>query len=232
MQRRTFIARSSLALLVLAATRQAQALALSDLTNKDASAGIKAALQKGAEVAVSLLGQPDGFLANPKVKIPLPGYMETAASVLRMTGQGKKLDELVTTMNRAAEAAVPMGKDLLVGAVKSMSVEDAKKILSGGDNAITTFFADKTRAPLSDKFLPVVSQATQKVQLAQAYDRVAGKLAAAGVVKGDETNIERYVTGKTLDGLYTIIGEEERKIRQDPVGTGSAILKKVFSARS
>jgi hypothetical protein len=232
MQRRTFIAQSGLALLVLAATRQAQALSLSDLSNKDASAGIKAALQKGAEAAVSLLGQPDGFLGNPKVKIPLPGYLDKAASMLKMTGQGKKIDELVTTMNRAAEAAVPMGKDLLVGAVKSMSVDDAKKILSGGDNAVTTFFADKTRVPLGEKFLPIVTEATNKVHLAQAYDRVAGKIAATGLVKGDETNIERYVTGKTLDGLYTLIGEEEKKIRQDPVGTGSAILKKVFGAKA
>jgi hypothetical protein len=230
MQRRTFIAQSSLALLVLAATRQAQALSISDLTNKDASAGIKAALEKGALAAVSMLGQTDGFLGNPKVKIELPGYLEQAAGLLKMTGQGKKVDELVTTMNRAAETAVPMGKDLLVGAVKSMSVDDAKQILSGGDNAVTTFFADKTRVPLGEKFLPVVTKATEKVNLAKVYNRVAGKVAASGLLKGDESSIERYVTGKTLDGLYTLIGEEEKKIRQDPVGTGSAILKKVFGA--
>ena len=230
MQRRTFIAQSSLALLVLAVTRQAQALSLADLTDKDASAGIKAALEKGALAAVSALGKTDGFLGNPKVKIPLPGKLEQAADMLRLTGQGKKVDELVTSMNRAAEAAVPMGKDLLVGAVKSMTVEDAKKIIGGGDNAVTTFFADKTRAPLGEKFLPVVTTATQKVNLAKAYNRVAGKLAVAGVVDNQNASIESYVTGKTLDGLYTLIGDEERKIRQDPVGTGSAILKKVFGA--
>lgn len=230
MQRRHFIAHSSIALMILAATRQAQALTLSDLTDKDANAGIKAALEKGALAAVGLLGRPDGFLGNPQVKIPLPGNLEKAADLLRMTGQGQKVDELVTTMNRAAETAVPMGKNLLVGAVKSMTVEDAKKILGGGDNAVTTFFADKTRVPLGEKFLPVVTQATQKVNLAKSYNRVAGKLAMAGVIDGQTATIESYVTGKTLDGLYTIIGEEERKIRQDPVGTGSAILKKVFGA--
>lgn len=230
MQRRQFIAQSSLACLILAATRQAQALSLSDLSERDASAGIKAALEKGALAAVSTLGQTDGFLGNPKVRIPLPGNLERAADLLRMTGQGKKVDELVTTMNRAAEMAVPMGKSLLVGAVKSMTVEDAKKILSGGDNAVTTFFADKTRAPLGQQFLPVVTQATQKVNLAKSYNRVAGKLAEVGVIDGKDATIEGYVTGKTLDGLYTIIGDEERKIRQDPVGTGSAILKKVFGA--
>lgn len=230
MQRRSFITQSTLALFVLAATRQAHALTLADLTEKDVSSGIKAALEKGALAAVGMLGQTDGFLGNPKVKIPLPGNLEKAADLLRMTGQGKKVDELVTTMNRAAEAAVPMGKDLLVGAVKSMTVEDAKKIIGGGDNAVTTFFADKTRAPLGDKFLPVVTKATQKVNLAKSYNRVAGKLAMAGVVDNQVASIETYVTGKTLDGLYTLIGEEERKIRQDPVGTGSAILKKVFGA--
>ncbi|WP_294636400.1 DUF4197 domain-containing protein [uncultured Aquabacterium sp.] len=230
MSRRLFLAQSSVALLVLAATRQALALSLADLSNQDASAGVKAALEKGALAAVGLLGRSGGFLDNPKVRIPLPGYLEDAARLLKMTGQGKRVDELVTSMNRAAEAAVPPGQDLLVGAVKSMSVSDAKKILTGGDNAVTTFFADKTRAPLGEKFLPVVTQTTEQVGATKAYDRIASKASAAGLVKPEEASVARYVTGKTLDGLYTIIGEEERKIRQDPVGTGSALLQKVFGA--
>jgi hypothetical protein len=111
-----------------------------------------------------------------------------------------------------------------------MSVTDAKNILSGGDNSVTQFFAEKTRVPLGEKFLPVVTQATEKVGLADKYNRVAGKIANFGLLKKEDSNIQQYVTGKSLDGLYTIIGEEERKIRQDPVGTGSAILKKVFGA--
>ncbi len=218
------------ALLVLAARQQAWALSLADLSDKDASSGLRTALEKGALAAVALLGQPGGFLDNPRVRIPLPGYLEDAASLLRKFGQGQRVDELVTSMNRAAEAAVPMGKDLLVGAVKSMSVSDAKKILTGGDNSVTQFFAEKTRAPLGEKFLPVVTKATEKVGLAEKYNRVAGKAAGLGLVKKEDANIQRYVTGKSLDGLYTIIGEEERKIRQDPVGTGSAILQKVFGA--
>lgn len=218
------------ALLVLAARQQAWALSLADLSDKDASSGLRTALEKGALAAVALLGQPGGFLDNPKVRIPLPGYLDDAASLLRKFGQGQRVDELVTSMNRAAEAAVPMGKDLLVGAVKSMSVSDAKKILTGGDNSVTQFFAEKTRAPLGEKFLPVVTKATEKVGLAEKYNRVAGKAAGLGLVKKEDANIQRYVTGKSLDGLYTIIGEEERKIRQDPVGTGSAILQKVFGA--
>lgn len=221
---------SAVALLVMATHEQARALSLADLTDKDASQGMKTALEKGALAAVALLGRTDGFLGNPKVRIPLPGFLQDAAGLLKMTGQGKRVDELETSMNRAAEAAVPMGKDLLVGAVKSMSVTDAKKILGGGDNSVTQFFAEKTRLPLGDKFLPVVTKATAQVGLAEKYNRVAGKIASFGLLKKEEANIEQYVTGKTLDGLYTMIAEEERKIRQDPVGTGSAILKKVFGA--
>lgn len=230
MQRRQFTQSTSafMGLLVLAVHEHARALSLSDLTNQDASQGIKVALEKGALAAVALLGKTDGFLGNPKVRIPLPGFLEDASKLLKLTGQGKRVDELVTSMNRAAEAAVPMGKDLLVGAVKSMSVTDAKNILSGGENSVTQFFAEKTRSPLGEKFLPIVTKATEKVGLANQYNRVAGKAAGVGLVKSEDANIQRYVTGKSLDGLYTIIGEEERKIRQDPVGTGSAILKKVF----
>jgi hypothetical protein len=232
MQRRQFTQSTTamIGLLVLAAHQQARALSLGDLTEGDASTGIKVALEKGALAAVALLGKTDGFLGNPKVRIPLPGFLEDASKLLKLTGQGKRVDELVTSMNRAAEAAVPMGKDLLVGAVKSMSVSDAKNILSGGDNSVTQFFAEKTRTPLGEKFLPIVTKATEKVGLAKQYNKVAGKAAGIGLVKSEDANIQRYVTGKSLDGLYTIIGEEERKIRQDPVGTGSAILKKVFGA--
>lgn len=228
MQRRT--ATISLGLLVLAAHRHAWALSLSSLSDKDATAGLKAALQQGAQAAVALLGKEGGFLDNDKVRIPLPGYLEDAGQLLRRLGQGQRVDELVTGMNRAAEQAVPMGKDLLVNAVKTMSVTDAKNILSGGEHSVTDFFATKTREPLGTRFLPVVTKATEKVDLARKYNKVADKASRFGLIKADDANIERYVTGKTLDGLYTIIGEEERKIRQDPVGTGSAILKKVFGA--
>lgn len=232
MQRRQFTQSTTamIGLLVLAVHQQARALSLGDLTEGDASKGIKVALEKGALAAVALLGKTDGFLGNPKVRIPLPGFLEDASKLLKLTGQGKRVDELVTSMNRAAEAAVPMGRDVLVGAVKAMSVTDAKNILGGGDNSVTQFFAEKTRLPLGDKFLPIVTKATEKVGLANQYNKVAGKVAGLGLVKSEDANIQRYVTGKSLDGLYTIIGEEERKIRQDPVGTGSAILKKVFGA--
>ena len=214
--------------LLLAAWQQAHALSLADLSSADASGGVKAALTKGAESAVALLGRPGGFLDNPQVRIPLPGHLEDAAKLLRKFGQGKRIDELVTTINRAAEAAVPMGKDLLVNAVQNMTVTDAKNILTGGDTSVTAFFAEKTRAPLGERFLPVVTQATEKVGLTQQYNSFAGKAAGFGLIRKEDANLSQYVTGKTLDGLYFMIGEEEKKIRQDPVGTGSALLKKVF----
>jgi hypothetical protein len=160
----------------------------------------------------------------------LPGYLEDASKLLRACGQGGRIDELVIAMNRAAEAAVPMAKDLLVSAVRSMNVTDAKKILVGGDTSVTSFFTEKTRTPLSVKFLPVVTKATAKVGLAEKYNQVAGRVADLGLVKKEDANIQQYVTGKSLDGLYFMIGEEEKKIRKDPVGTGSAVLKKVFGA--
>ena len=232
MQRRKFnhAGAGLLGLLVLATYRQAHALSLGNLTQAEAGNGLKTALERGALMAVSLLGRPDGFLGNPKVRIGLPGYLEDASKLLKNFGQGKRIDELVTALNRAAESAVPMAKDLLVGAVRSMNVNDAKNILTGGDTSVTTFFADKTRMPLAIKFLPAVNQATEKVGLANKYNDFAGRAASFGLVKKEDANIGQYVTGRTLDGLYMIIGEEEKKIRRDPVGSGSAILQKVFGA--
>ncbi len=203
-------------------------LSAAEVSEADAASGLRAALERGASAAVSLLGREDGFLGNPKVRIPLPKFLEDGAKLLKFTGQHKRVDELVTAMNRAAEAAVPEAKGLLLAAVKSMSVGDARRIVGGGDDSVTRFFADKTRAPLGERFLPIVTRETQRVDLAARFNAVAGKAANMGLVKGDDANIERYVTRKALDGLYLIIGEEERKIRQDPIGTGSAILAKVF----
>jgi hypothetical protein len=158
----------------------------------------------------------------------LPGVLADAARLLKATGQQKKVDELITAMNRAAEAAVPQARTLLVNTAKAISVQDAIKIVKGGQTSVTDFFATKTRTPLGEQFLPIVTKATEKVALADKFNAVAGKAAKMGLLKGDDANIQRYVTGKALDGLYLMIGEEERNIRRDPVGTGSAILRKVF----
>ena len=182
----------------------------------------------GATAAVNLLGKPDGFLANPKVHIPLPGFLKDAAKFMKALGQGKQLEELEVTINRAAEAAVPLARQLLIDAVKGISVADAKKILTGGETSVTTFFEGKTRTPLTGQFLPVVSKVVDRLSLARRYNDLAGKAAGMGLLKGEQANVQQYVTGRALDGLFLMIGEEEKKIRADPVKTGSAILKKVF----
>ena len=230
MDRRTFTQHTALGCAAAVSPLWAQAFSLSDLSNKDAAAGLKLALDKGAAAAVALLGAKDGFLGNDKVRIPLPGYLNEAAGLLRTFGQGQQVDELLTAMNRGAEAAVPRAKALLTRAVQTMTVEDAKGILAGGNTAVTEFFAGKTRAPLGAEFLPIVTQATNKLGLAEKYNQLAGKGAELGLVKKEDANIQQYVTVKALDALYLIIGEEEKKIRQNPVGYGSALLTKVFGA--
>ena len=206
------------------------AVGLADLTNQDAARGIKGALTDGAASAIGKLGVPGGFFNNPKVKIPLPPALDEISKGLRMLGRGKDADELVATMNQAAEQAVPQSKELLMNAVKTMSVEDAKKILTGGEDSVTQFFRAKTAAPLAVKFLPIVKQATDKVGLAQKYDQFASQGSKLGLIKGDAANIEQYVTDKALNGLYLMIGEEEHAIRQNPAAAGSAIVSKVFGA--
>ena len=200
------------------------------LSERDAVSGVRAALDRAAVAAVGVLGRTDGFLGNPKVRIPLPGFLDSAQSLFKVAGQQRRLDDLVTAMNRAAEAAVPQARLLLVNAVKSMSVEDAVKIVQGGGDSATRFFSAKTREPLTQRFLPIVARATQKVDLADRYNAVAAKASSFGLVKGRQASVEQYVTDKALDGLFLVIGEEERRIRQDPVGTGSALLRKVFGS--
>jgi len=230
MQRRNFTSAlfSSAALTLWAGGISAARAAA--VTETEAASGIRAALERGASAAVQLLGRTDGFLGNPKVRIPLPGFLNDASKLLKLTGQQHRVDELITAMNRAAEAAVPEARTLLVNAVRSMSVEDARRILTGGDDSATRFFAEKTRTPLTARFLPIVTKATDRVGLADKYNALAGKAAGVGLLSAKDANLQQYVTGKALDGLYLTIGEEERKIRSDPVGTGSAILKKVFGS--
>lgn len=228
MKRREFTAAGSIPLAMALVSGLGWRPAQAALSESDAASGVRAALERGALAAVALLGQPDGFLGNPRVRIPLPGFLNDAARLLRATGQGHQVDELVTAMNRAAELAVPMAKPLLVGAVKSISVEDALKVVRGGPTSVTDFFAAKTRAPLGEQFLPIVTRATEKVSLAARYNAVAGKAAGLGLLKGEDANVQKYVTRRALDGLFLMIGEEEKKIRADPLKSGSAILRKVF----
>lgn len=198
------------------------------LANQEAMSGLRAVLERGVGQAIQQLGRPDGFLSNPKVRIPLPGFLSDVGNLLRGVGQGKRVDELVTAMNRAAEAAVPMARDLLSQAIRGLTVEDAATILRGGDTSVTDFFSTRTRETLSVQFLPVVTRATEKVQLADRYQQVASKAAAMGLMRKEDADLNRYVTTRSLDGLYFWIGEEEKKIRNDPLAAGNAVLRKVF----
>jgi hypothetical protein len=223
--------RSFLTLFVgLLLATSAHALGLADISGKDAGGGLKEALTQGAGKAVEMLGKQDGFLGNPKVKIPLPESARKIEGMMRGLGMGKQADELVTAMNRAAEAAVPQAKVLLVNSIKQMSVEDAKGILSGGQDSATQYFRRTTSGPLTEKFKPVVRNAMARVKLAEKYDQFAGKAAKFGLVREEDTHLENYVTQKTLDGLYLMIADEEKAIRNDPAGAAGSLAKKVFGA--
>jgi hypothetical protein len=203
---------------------------LDSISPQERTTGLKTALTQAAQVAVARLGKADGFLANPEVRIPLPGKLEKAQKTLKMLGLNKQTDELVTAMNRAAEAAVPEAKTLLVDAIKGMSVTDAVGILTGGPDAATQYFRRTTSAKLTERFLPIVGKATKQVQLAQRYDEVAGRLTKLGLVDQKDANLDSYVTQKALDGLFFTMAKEEAAIRKDPLGQSSSILKKVFGA--
>ncbi len=197
---------------------------------KDSVSGLKAALDQGAARAVAQLGAADGFLGNPKVKIPLPPALKKADKALRMVGMGGQADELVVAMNRAAELAVPEAKVLLVDAVKQMSLDDARQILTGGDDAATQYFRRVSYDKLQQRFLPIVKQKTDHAQLAKQYNELAGQAAQVGLVDAKDANVESYVTRKALDGLFFMIAEEERAIRKNPMGQSSKILQNVFGA--
>jgi len=227
-RRRLNLGGSTLALLAVV---QARAAGLLDqLTERDAAAGVRAALERGAGIAVDLLGKADGFWGNDKVRIPLPEWLHKGESAMRMFGFGKDLDDLHVGINRAAEQAVSAARPLLVNAVRGMSVQDAKAILTGGDDSVTRFFESHTRSGLQERFQPIVAGVTQKIGIARRYDRLVDRVGSLGLVQASDAKIEPYATSKALDGLFVVIGDEEKKIRSDPIGTGSAILKKVFGA--
>jgi uncharacterized protein DUF4197 len=203
---------------------------LESISNADASGGLKQALTDGSAAAVAKLGAENGYFGNPKVRIPLPPSLQKIEGAMRLMGMKKQADDLVLSMNRAAEAAAPEAKALLVESVKKMSVQDAKGILTGGDTAATEYFRRTTESQLTQRYLPIVKKATDRVGLAQQYNSLAGQGAALGLIKEDQATIERYVTKKALDGLYLMIAEQEKAFRQNPVGATSDIVKKVFGA--
>ena len=203
---------------------------LEGITSREAASGLKVALEKGSVAAVAALGRTDGFFANSQVRIALPESMQRAEKLMRRFGMGRQADELILTMNRAAEAAVPEAKQLFIDAVRRMTVQDAKGILQGGETAGTEYFRRATEAQLRKRFLPIVEQATAKVGLARQYENYADKGVAFGVVKKEDADLDAYVTQKALDGLFLMVAQEEKNIRKDPIGAGTGIIRKVFGA--
>lgn len=213
--------------LVIAAPAWAQ---LESITNREAINALKGALDRGARAAVAQLGRENGFLGDARVRIPLPEGLRRAEKNMRRFGMAKYADELIVTLNRAAEAAVPEAQPLFVDALRQMSVQDAKGILTGGDTAGTAYFRRVTGGELGRRFLPIVRRATARVGLAQKYNQYAAHGVRVGLVDAEDANLDDYVTRMALDGLFFMVAEEEKKIRRDPVGTASSLLRKVFGA--
>lgn len=218
------------ALFVALTANLVQAAGLDAISSGDAASGVREALAKGADYAVSSLGQQNGFLGNKKVKIPLPSPLDKAESALRMFGMGKQADQLVETMNHAAENAVAEARPILSDSIRKMTVQDAKGILTGGDDSVTQYFRRSSSEQLLARFMPIVKASTAKLKLAEQYNKFAGKAASAGLVDQKDADIDSYVANKAMDGLFLMIAEEEKKLRSNPLGAGSDLLKKVFGA--
>ena len=204
------------------------------LDNSTIVKGLKEALATGTERAVKEVAKPDGYFGNELIKILLPGKIQQAASILGEFGYQQQVDELVLSMNRAAEKAAPIAAGFFGDAIRQMSVEDAKGILNGGDTAATAFFEKKTRLQLTDAFKPTVSKKMEQLGTVRAYKDMIGKykavplLALAGAPSLD---LDDYVTAKALDGLFKMVGEEEKKIRTNPAAQTTDLLRKVFGNR-
>jgi len=203
---------------------------ISSLSDKEVGSGLKEALVQGVGKAVGRLSAADGYLGDPKVKIPLPPSMEKAAKMLRNVGMGKYADRLVTTMNRAAESAVAEAKPILLDGVKKMTLDDARGILAGPEDSATQYFRKTCGESIVQKFLPKVKEATAKVKLAEDYNRFAAPAAQLGLIEARDADLDQYVTRKAVDGLFLVIAEQEKAIRADPVGQASRLLRKVFGS--
>jgi hypothetical protein len=208
----------------------AGASGLEAITSSEAASGLKAALSQSVEKAVAQLGATGGFLNNPKVSIPLPPAFEKADKALRMVGMGGDADALKQTMNHAAEQAMTTATPVLRKALRNMTLSDAKGILTGGDDAATSYFRRASSDELKTTFKPIVARATSRVKLATLYDQYAGKVAALGLMSSTDANMDDYVTAKALDGLFVVMADEERAIRKNPLGQASSLIKKVFGS--
>ncbi len=200
------------------------------LSNDKIIAGLKEALQISTGKAVALTGKPDGFLKNEAIKILLPPKLETVGKGMRMLGMGAKVDELEVSMNRAAEQATPQAKQIFIAALKKMSFDDARKILTGGDTAATEYFKRTSSEDLTVAFSPIVHRSMERVGVVEQYNRVLASAPGGSALTG-QFDLNKYVVGKTLDGLFLMLGEEEKKIRKDPAAQTTSLLKEVFGRK-
>ncbi len=219
-------------------TADASSVALTALSQEQVAQGLKEALAKGVQTAVSQLGRDGGFLTNLNVKIPMPQQLHKVETTLRTLKQDRLADEFVATMNHAAEQAVPQAATVFSDAVKNMSLEDAKSILTGGDDAATKYFRRTTETNLQARFLPIVQSATAKSGVTESYKQLvsAGKqnkylsALSSAYLDSESLDIDRYVTDKALDGLFKVVAQEEKLIRANPLARTSDLLQKVFGA--
>jgi hypothetical protein len=200
------------------------------LSDSKIVAGLKQALEISTSKAVAATGRPDGFLKNEAIKISLPPKLETVGRGLRLLGMGDKVDELETGMNRAAEQATPQAKQIFLAALRKMTFEDARHILTGDDTAATEYFKRTSSVDLTTAFSPIVHTTMEHVGVVQQYDRVI-KSAPGGGTIANEFDLDKYVVGKTLDGLFYMLGREEQKIRKNPAAQTTVLLKEVFGRK-
>ena len=191
-------------------------------------AALKQALQVGTENAVKLTGKTDGYFGNKAIKILMPERLKTVEKGLRTAGYGGEVDKLVLSMNRAAERAAPEAKQIYWDAIGKMTIDDGQRILKGTPTAATDYFKDKTSASLTLAFRPIVDKAMDEVGTARQYNELLGQAKAIPFVKTESYDLDRYVVGKALDGLFRVVGDEERKIRTDPAARVTTLMKEVF----
>ena len=201
------------------------------LSTQEMTAGLKEALSTATEIAVNALGREGGFLDNPAVRIPMPEELSWIEKGLRQAGQEDMADEFVTTMNRAAEQAVPVALEQFQGAIEKMTIKDAEGILHGPEDAATQYFRQHSEAALREQFLPIVQETTSSAGVTSTYQDIMKQLGSySSFLQPKSLDLDEYVTDEALNGLFGIVAQEERRIREDPVARSSELLKKVFGS--
>ena len=207
------------------------AKANTSLSTEKISAGLKEALTVSTKNAVASTGKPDGFLKNEAIKILVPQKLRTVGNTMRMIGMGAQVDALEVGMNRAAEQAAPAAKQIFINAISQISFDDARQILSSGDTAATDYFKEKSTDQLTEAFAPIVHQAMENVGVVRQYNQIMQNPMAARFARAENFDLDDYVVGKTVDGLFYVMAQEEKKIRKDPMAQTTSLLKEVFGSR-